>query len=205
VRNPDPVHRGETKNRIVDKARKLFAQKGFGETSMTEVARACGLTKAGIYYYFKSKEALFEDIVNQGMAAHELVMEKMKETKTLGQSLELFATVMDDFEARPENQEILSILVAEGGKKSRVGEIYHQIGGKYTDRFVGHALEAGLIRSGEEPMFRATLFMFFGTLLHYNLNRTFRGPSTLQMTPGQFFSFTASMVSGGWEKARHGN
>ena len=49
---------------ILDKACTLFAEKGFGGTSLTDIADAVGLTRAAVYYYFKNKEALLEAIVN---------------------------------------------------------------------------------------------------------------------------------------------
>ena len=54
---------------IMDKACTLFAEKGFGGTSLTDIADAVGLTRAAVYYYFKNKEALLEAIVNEVSSA----------------------------------------------------------------------------------------------------------------------------------------
>jgi AcrR family transcriptional regulator len=42
----------------------LFAQDGFSRTSMAELASACGVSKALLYHYFASKEALLFDILH---------------------------------------------------------------------------------------------------------------------------------------------
>ena len=48
---------------ICDAAAALFAEKGFDNTSLQDVATAVGVTKAGLYHYFPTKHALFEAIV----------------------------------------------------------------------------------------------------------------------------------------------
>jgi len=47
---------------IRDAAAGLFASQGFVRTSMSEVAQACGVSKALVYHYFPSKEALLYNI-----------------------------------------------------------------------------------------------------------------------------------------------
>lgn len=48
-----------TRERILDAAEKLFAQKGFHETAMDEIVQAAKVSKGGVYFHFPSKEALF--------------------------------------------------------------------------------------------------------------------------------------------------
>lgn len=49
--------------KIRDAAAAAFAEKGYDGTSLQEVATAVGVTKAGLYHYFPTKEALYEAIV----------------------------------------------------------------------------------------------------------------------------------------------
>ncbi|WP_417720810.1 TetR/AcrR family transcriptional regulator [Salipiger sp.] len=44
-------------------AARLFAENGYGVTSLQDVAGAVGMTKAGLYHYFPTKQALFDAIV----------------------------------------------------------------------------------------------------------------------------------------------
>jgi AcrR family transcriptional regulator len=44
---------------ILSAAARLFVQRGYDGISMREIAAACELSKAGIYYHFKDKEDLF--------------------------------------------------------------------------------------------------------------------------------------------------
>ncbi len=49
----------ETRKAIVDAAVKLFAQKGFEQTSMDELAREAGVGKGTVYGYFATKNEIF--------------------------------------------------------------------------------------------------------------------------------------------------
>jgi AcrR family transcriptional regulator len=51
------------RRQIVDGARRMFLAQGFDAASMNEIARAAGVSKGTLYVYFKSKEELFEAIV----------------------------------------------------------------------------------------------------------------------------------------------
>ncbi|WP_319771936.1 TetR/AcrR family transcriptional regulator [Breoghania sp.] len=48
---------------ICDAAASLFAAKGYDGTSLQDVASAVGMTKAGLYHYFRNKQDLFDSIV----------------------------------------------------------------------------------------------------------------------------------------------
>ncbi len=50
-------------------ARRLFAQKGYDATSLRNIAEEARITKAALYYYFPNKDALYERIVIESMAA----------------------------------------------------------------------------------------------------------------------------------------
>lgn len=52
---------------ILRTAARIFCSKGFHAASMSEVAKAVGLTKAGLYYYVEGKEELLFSIVSYGM------------------------------------------------------------------------------------------------------------------------------------------
>ncbi|MBZ0130257.1 MAG: TetR/AcrR family transcriptional regulator [Rhodobacteraceae bacterium] len=49
---------------ILETAAKFFAENGFDRSSMNQLAAACGVSKALIYHYYDSKDALLFDIVH---------------------------------------------------------------------------------------------------------------------------------------------
>ena len=51
--------KGETADRILDVATKMFAEKGFDGTSTKEICRAANVNVAAIHYHFESKENLY--------------------------------------------------------------------------------------------------------------------------------------------------
>ncbi|WP_415948184.1 TetR family transcriptional regulator [Streptomyces sp. KLOTTS4A1] len=57
--------RGDTRKRIQDVALELFAEQGYEKTSLREIAERLEVTKAALYYHFKTKEdiliSVFED------------------------------------------------------------------------------------------------------------------------------------------------
>jgi AcrR family transcriptional regulator len=48
-------------------AAQIFRDRGYAATSVGDVARALGMTKAGLYHYFDSKEALLLEIMTYGL------------------------------------------------------------------------------------------------------------------------------------------
>lgn len=50
------------KANIIKQSILLFAQKGFGQTSIQDIVDSLGVTKGTFYYYFSSKEELLNDI-----------------------------------------------------------------------------------------------------------------------------------------------
>jgi AcrR family transcriptional regulator len=53
-----------TKERILKTAEQIFASKGFDGSRVDEIAQKAGVNKALIYYYFKSKEDILEELMN---------------------------------------------------------------------------------------------------------------------------------------------
>src|SRR5687768_4973329 len=53
----------EPREEIVAVASRLFAERGVAATTMSEIARRSGLRQSSVYYYFRDKEAILEEIV----------------------------------------------------------------------------------------------------------------------------------------------
>ena len=66
----------DTRQRVLDSAAGLFAEKGYAATSLSEIAERAGANKASINYYFRSKENLYGEAwrmeFERGIAAHPL-------------------------------------------------------------------------------------------------------------------------------------
>jgi len=73
---PDPKAPRETGQRldhetrtaqIYEAAARVFCERGFGQSSMSDVAAAMDMTKAGIYHHISSKDELLFGIMSYGM------------------------------------------------------------------------------------------------------------------------------------------
>ncbi len=59
---PTPTPPPDTKDRILDAAESLFANKGFDATSLRMITAAAGVNLAAVNYHFQSKEALLHAV-----------------------------------------------------------------------------------------------------------------------------------------------
>ncbi|MCX8953726.1 TetR/AcrR family transcriptional regulator [Ruegeria sp. NA] len=53
----------QKREQILKMAAKVFADQGFDRASMTLLAKECGISKANIYHYYDSKDAILYDIL----------------------------------------------------------------------------------------------------------------------------------------------
>lgn len=52
----------KVEKRIIETARKLFAENGYEETSMNQIAAVVGMSRPTLYYYFRTKEKLYQAV-----------------------------------------------------------------------------------------------------------------------------------------------
>lgn len=60
----------DTRQRILEAALELFAEKGYAGTSMADLGRRLGITKAALYYHFTGKGDILEALVAAPMAGY---------------------------------------------------------------------------------------------------------------------------------------
>jgi AcrR family transcriptional regulator len=53
------------KELILQTARELLAKTGFAKTTLDDIAKALGMKKSSIYYYYVNKDALLEDVMKR--------------------------------------------------------------------------------------------------------------------------------------------
>ncbi|WP_127561128.1 TetR/AcrR family transcriptional regulator [Nioella ostreopsis] len=54
----------QKRDQILHSAAKIFATEGFDRASMAQLAKECGISKANIYHYYDSKDAILFDILD---------------------------------------------------------------------------------------------------------------------------------------------
>ncbi|NOZ75771.1 MAG: TetR/AcrR family transcriptional regulator [FCB group bacterium] len=72
------------KQTILEAAKRLFAQKGYQETSMNDIAAEAELGKATLYYYFNSKDAIYREIyLSFSRTYYEAITREIQTTATV--------------------------------------------------------------------------------------------------------------------------
>ncbi|MEU0832814.1 TetR/AcrR family transcriptional regulator [Streptomyces sp. NPDC005969] len=92
---PQP-RRGNTRQRIQDVALELFAEQGYEKTSLREISEKLDVTKAALYYHFKTKEdiliSIFEDL---NRPVEELIAWGKEQPRTLETKKEILVRYSD--------------------------------------------------------------------------------------------------------------
>jgi len=96
--------RQSTKDRLLDAAERLFAEKGFGEVSVRELAAAADVNVAAVNYHFQGKENLYHEVIRRRFSAQ-----------------------------RDRTLTSLAAAVAAGGERPGVAPIIRAIVGPYLD------------------------------------------------------------------------
>jgi AcrR family transcriptional regulator len=122
---PDPGghdvrHRSDTRARIQQVALELFAEQGYDKTSLREIAERLDVTKAALYYHFKSKEdivrSLVEDYFGQIDALIAWAKTQPRSSETRGEILSRYVRIVADgsdvFRMLHHNQAAVNSLAA---------------------------------------------------------------------------------------------
>lgn len=80
--------RGEPRARtkIVEASRKLFARRGFSETSMGDIARAAQVARATVYNNFDDKQDILAAIISDYMTGYARIAQRLRENARSGQT-----------------------------------------------------------------------------------------------------------------------
>lgn len=121
--------------RILDMATSLFVAQGYSGISMREIAAACGLSKAGLYYHFKDKEGLFITILSENLAALENILDEAgQQPGPVRARVNFFVEAI--FTRLPaEHRAVIRLASQDLGKVSP--EAHQAFNGQYQERFLG--------------------------------------------------------------------
>jgi AcrR family transcriptional regulator len=131
----------ETRSRLRELALQLFAEQGYEQTSLREIAERLGVTKAALYYYYKSKEDIVRDLVEDYMAQiDELIAwgkDQPRSTETRAEIvrryLDIIVTGTAVFRLLHQNQAAVSSLAAAKGRGELFRERIDALVGLLTD------------------------------------------------------------------------
>jgi AcrR family transcriptional regulator len=158
----DPHHearRGDTRARIQQVALELFAEQGYEKTSLREIAERLDVTKAALYYHFKSKEDIVGSLVGDYMGQVDALIAWAKAQprtpqtrgEILGRYVQIVADGSDVFRMLHHNQAAVNSLAAA---KER--------GSVFRERMTG--LVEAITEPGADTMERLRATMALGSV-----------------------------------------
>ena len=150
-------HRTARRGEILAAAEKVFSASGYAATTMDAVAAAAGVAKGSLYNYFKSKQDLFTQVVNDAISGDEAEVERII---ALGESAsQKIDRVLDMWAQRIEYFKVCGALMLEfwaaAARQDRSGElagVFQAMYGRWRQRLARIVTEG--VASGE---FRADL------------------------------------------------
>ena len=97
---------------ILKHAAAIFAEKGYDRASVRDISRATGMSLAGLYYYFRSKEELLYLIQNHAFST--IVEELEKDLQTLHDPVErLYFLIYNHLKYFLQNMDELKVCALE--------------------------------------------------------------------------------------------
>ncbi|WP_170975837.1 TetR/AcrR family transcriptional regulator [Rhizobium sp. FY34] len=169
--NPAPVRRergslSQVKSeKILKAARDLFAERGFGATTMDAIAQRANVGKATVYAHFECKEKLFSEIIVREGRQHTLALQS-KPGEPLASVLEKFALDAIDLLLSPITVAVYRTAAAEAVLFPDLAKRFFEEGPAALMNefatFLASAMAKGELRS-EQPGVAAA--QFFGGIL----------------------------------------
>lgn len=81
----------KSRQQILDAALKLFSHRGYGATSVRDIAEEAGLSKGNVYHHFPDKEAIFRALIDryfEAMSAPDFPFNRALASGTFPENLE---------------------------------------------------------------------------------------------------------------------
>lgn len=120
---------GAKRRQIVEGARAMFLAQGFDAASMSDIAKAAGVSKGTLYVYFANKEQLFEAIVREECMFHaEGVFDFDAADHDVGGMLTRLGVAYIEFLCRPEKASALRTVIAIADRMPEIGRVFYETG-----------------------------------------------------------------------------
>jgi len=155
---PPKAEARDTRSRILDAALDLFARQGYAGTSVRQIARAVGLSDAGLYAHFAGKRAVYDALLAEwGPSAVPALLDAMEGT-FVGSPADFLRAFVGRLVAvweRPRVRRVMDLFIREGGYASEIGRTdvaaARREGLRRAGALVARWQEAGLVADRTPP------------------------------------------------------
>lgn len=132
---------------IIGVAHAYFLQHGYAATTMSGIAATIGGSKATLWSYFPSKEALFEAVLDRATAHfRERIVSVLVPEADFETTLRSFCRHFLEKVTNPESIALHRLIVGEAGRVPEIGEMFYQRGPNTMIRLLGGFIELGMAR-----------------------------------------------------------
>lgn len=148
---------------ILDGARTVFLADGFDGASMSDIARAAGVSKGTLYVYFASKEDLFAALIREEKRQQaEQTCRFDSSSSDVAQTLQTLGERLLDRMFQPTSMAHLRTVAAVAAKFPSIGQAFYEAGPLHGQQrlssYLAAQAEAGIIAI-DDPLFAATMFI----------------------------------------------
>ncbi|AYD39063.1 TetR/AcrR family transcriptional regulator [Clostridium fermenticellae] len=150
----------KTKKTIYESAMKVFSSCGYSGATMDMIASDAGVAKGTLYYYFKSKQEIFEYIVDEGMRIIKEEIEVMaKEKEDSLEKLKVLCEVQLDL-VQNRRDFIKVVLSQFWGEEDRQIKFREVIKGYiiYIQSYINNAMNDRKIKDGDSLAMAYSIF-----------------------------------------------
>ena len=209
-----------TKESILEEALRQFSQKGFDGTSMSDIAKPLGITKAALYKHFESKQQIFDEIIVESEEKYKDVLDKLSvhflndnKGKMSKNDVDVYSGISAEglsknvlkfvrFSMNDEySRQVRRMLTISQFQSRELGEMYTR---RYVETMLGYdeklfeqLIKAGVIKQGNPKvlaaMFYAPVIMYMG-IWDREPERAKECEKAIRNHVEQFFMMTSSRV-----------
>jgi AcrR family transcriptional regulator len=131
------------RRQILDGARRVFLSAGFDGASMGEIAKAARVSKGTLYFYFESKEALFEALTLEEKAGlAEAVFRLDESDPDVRSAMRRLGISFLDAMLNPDHISSIRMVIGATDKFPRFGQAFYEAGPRTGARRLKAYLDA---------------------------------------------------------------
>ena len=136
------------KNEILDAAEKLFLEKGYEHTAVSDILSEAGIAKGSLYYHYKSKEDVLDDIIAR-----------------VTEQIAVAAQAVADAPSRSVHEKMLHLIssmnISNSAQSSMIEELHRPVNALLHQKSIAQTIHivapiiAGVVEQGiEEGLYR---------------------------------------------------
>ena len=165
------VERSErSRKQILDSSLKLFSHKGYGATSVNDIADEAGLSKGNVYHHFPDKEAIFRALLDryfQALSEPDFPFNRALATGTFPENLEDLGRAAREAVADYKDYVALIYVDVVEFDGTHVRKFYEEMASRFENFIKSHGMEDEL-RSKLQDGLSPTSAVMLATRIFYN-------------------------------------